>query len=128
MSPVLVPLKRKMWIGIHSCDSLFEGCASVNDLRLLSAALKWDIPAGMAVLNLDRHKSHVYAKPGMPADVTGAESALSWPRLMGSPGLLMRACDGGAEFALIEVLWAPGQTSMAALHRDLILAASVDKD
>ncbi len=132
----LLPVKRNLWVGIQDFRefgevSLSDGLAQhsfgtvMEDFSRLAAALASDIPAGVAVLHLDKRKTFVFLPGQPPSEPTSVESALSWLRRFGGLGLAARSRGNDVEFGLIDALWSLSQSCQGAQQRRELLMATV---
>ena len=79
-------------------------------LELLSIALCWDIPAGLAIIDLP-HQSCFVCRPGRPAIAAAINSTISWLRREEGLGIVLLPRSG---YAFLHVVFNPFQTRVSS--------------
>ena len=112
-------IKRDMWVEVACAPELcpphlqahgqrrFFG-EKIGDFSLLSDALAWDFPAGIAVIHLDKGNT-IVCTPGRAAHAANVTSALSWLRSSKGQtvGIALRRIGGRLQGAFLDVAFEP---------------------
>lgn len=129
-----------MWVGVVAVSGLCRkwlrpngACRpfgqEVHDFALLAAALEWEFPNGIAVMNLDT-ASCVVCVPGRPAHAADVDSAISWLRSTRGQafGVALKTIGAKLQGAFVDVQYTPrcnAKETAAKRQRILVAVAAV---
>ena len=95
---------------------------SIDDFKRLAAELSWDVPNGLVILQLDRKKTIVFT--AREANAVGIDNALSWLKHHDALGIAVRTHHGNIEIGVLDVTWAPGQSTRLPYFMSRFLEAA----
>lgn len=115
-----VPLgmRSNSWLVVDPCPQLETLLQPLSyqafgyttfDFEMLCAALSWDVPAGIAVINVPRMRC-IVCKPGRQATASMIDSTLSWMRREGTLGIVILP---GSSLAFLHVFFNPFQARVS---------------
>ena len=128
-------IKDKMYLRAEPCPELSNltlhtdlgiHCfgATIQDFRILTEAMAWDLPRGFVCFHKDLARAVVFHPGELPRPLEVA-SAFSYMRELGCIGLVMAQGQKGLVFVIIEVQRYAGQSTVVSEVRNLIIGRMI---
>ena len=132
-------VKDNMWVGVVCAAGMCrewprrEGAArpfgqEANDFALLAAAVEWEFPGGIAVVNLDK-QTCIVCVPGRPMQTADVDSAVSWLRCSRGQtlGVALKTVGARLQSAFVNVQYTPRCDAKDDATRRRKVLAAVDR-